>query len=157
MKFIRTRAWLIRYRESLIFGVLAGMLMTNVYIIYQGMNTLEKVLDISKQIKESNQTTVDYVQCIALIHPDFRTEQNIQACVNDDVVPDQIRSTNSNPSTAPAPSTETNPKVRNDTTTSNPPEPPKKPEPEQPNIVQRIGEELTEIGQTLETVVKDIL
>lgn len=154
MKFIRTRAWFIRYRESLTFGVLLGVLLTNVYILNQQIKTIDRVLDISKQIKESNQVTVDYVQCIALIHPDFRTEKVIQECVKNGVVPNTIRASNkstdtptaSSQATVPTQSTPT--EERQEPTTSMPPD---------KNVVERLGEKLTGISNKLETIVKEVL
>lgn len=148
-----------KYYDSIKMGLLMGLLISNVYLLVQQGKTLDRVLDISKQIKETNQLTIDYVQCIALIHPDFRTQDSIQKCVTEGLVPTQIRATsrptksNNKPtsSKAPVPTVQTNPTPKQTPTTSTPPEEPRK------NPVRRVGERLTELSDVLESVIKGVL
>lgn len=139
-----------KYCDSLKMGLLIGLFVSNGYLLYQQSQTIQKVLDISRQIKESNQITVDYVQCIALIHPDFRTEETIQNCVKNGVVPNTIRATTSTPQITNAPTPVVVPeqpqtaKLRNTETTSVPPEQPK-----QPGFIERLN---TQIEDTLTSV-----
>ena len=141
-----------KYYDSIKMGLLMGLLISNVYLLVQQGKTLDRVLDISKQIKETNQLTIDYVQCIALIHPDFRTQESIQKCVTEGSVPTQIRATQSKPEPTTAktvvPPTPQATQPRETPTTSEPPE---------KNPVQRLGERLTDVSDVLESIVKGVL
>lgn len=143
-----------KYYDSMKMGLLVGLLISNAYLLVQQAKTLDRVLEISNQVKQTNQLTIDYVQCIALIHPDFRTKDNIQTCVREGNVPSQVRATTTTtkpkqPTPVVVPQTPQPDQSRQIPTTSEPPE--------KKNVVRRVGERLTELSDVLEGVVKGVL
>lgn len=163
MKFLKARAWFVRYKGSLALGVTVGILVSNIIILY-GQNHLSKqILEVSQQIKQqiltdnnarkqarkesqaSDDLIVNLLYCIALINPNDRTPENIQNCVDTARRPGGAASTIK---TTPTPSTQSpqsqsNTVPRQNPTTSIPPE--------NPSDSETIGDTIKKVpGKALE-------
>lgn len=139
MRFLKTRAWFIRYRTSIWFGVMLGVLCTNVYIIHQ-----QSLL--SKQILEKGRVNNNYLRCIALIHPEDRTPENVKACLKDASLPEK-KEESAQP-TAPSSSTGTVPQSQSNTQPKDTPttsEPPEKPEEAKTGVVESLIKKVKEV------------
>lgn len=169
MKALKIQSWFIRYRGSLAIGVMAGVLLSNLYILHRQNELSSQILTVSEQIKNqiisdnkarkdarkdsqaSDDIIINYLRCIALIHPEKRTETNIQDCVNTAKAPQQSTSSQS---VVPDKSDPSPP--RQEPTTSEPPDRPK--EPYRPGVIEsinkRIGDTLSGVDQLITGLVR---
>lgn len=145
------RRFFSRNYDAIKLGLLVGLLISNIYLLQQQSQTIDKILEISKQVKESNQTTIDYVQCIALIHPDARRPETIQECVKDGVVPQKLDTTEQEKQ-APVPTEKRGVQPKQEPTTSVPPEQPK-----QPGFIERLNTQIEDTLNGVDNVISGLL
>jgi hypothetical protein len=168
MRFLRTRSFFIRYREGITFGVLAGVLISNLYLGVIANRTANQVLEISQQIKDSAVTNenlseqarneserrynvlVEYINCLlkaSVIHSSesqegcfVKAKQNIPA---------------EREGLAPIPQTSNQPNApRQSPTTSEPPEPPST---ENSGLVQRLNDVVENSLSTVDNLIGGVL
>lgn len=144
--------------EAIKMGVLVGLLVSNIFLIFEQADTLSEVLSVSEtiegQIKEDNKNRVEsrkeneqrnnliieYLRCIALIPYGQRTPETVDKCLSSQVV----ESSNQNNTQSPVSQMTLPPAIvsgvspftsqTNQPTTSSPP--PKEITPLQPQLAQ---------------------
>lgn len=97
---LRVRAFLVRYQLGILIGILGGLLLSNIWLNYHQKRTSDALYGVTTKIQEQIEvdnksreearkdsearTTIiiNYLKCIALIHPEDRTPAKVQNCVD---------------------------------------------------------------------------
>jgi MFS superfamily sulfate permease-like transporter len=167
--------------EAIKMGVLVGLLVSNIFLIFKQADTLSEVLSVSEtiqgQIKEDNENRVQsrkeseqrnnliikYLRCIALIPYGQRTPETVDRCLSSQVVESSDRNNTQSPVSQMAlPSaivSDVSPSTSqtNQPTTSSPP--PKEITPSQPQPIQQdlIQGTLNNINTTVNGLLNGLL